>query len=93
MAVLFSTAKYNVLTFLPRFLFEQFRRYANVFFLIIALLQASNWSGCIHVSMLLMRTYFVIGFGFSKSPTSLRPAATRLPFRCCSFYPSPLSKK
>ncbi|XP_072554094.1 probable phospholipid-transporting ATPase IA isoform X1 [Paramormyrops kingsleyae] len=34
-----STAKYNVLTFLPRFLFSQFRRAANSFFLFIALLQ------------------------------------------------------
>ncbi|CDW61348.1 hypothetical protein TTRE_0000980601, partial [Trichuris trichiura] len=34
-----KTAKYSLLTFFPRFLFEQFRRYANVFFLFIALLQ------------------------------------------------------
>ncbi|XP_064481329.1 probable phospholipid-transporting ATPase IA isoform X3 [Ornithodoros turicata] len=34
-----STAKYNMISFLPKFLFEQFRRYANVFFLFIALLQ------------------------------------------------------
>ncbi|KRY16361.1 putative phospholipid-transporting ATPase IA [Trichinella patagoniensis] len=34
-----STAKYNVITFFPRFLFEQFRRYANIFFLFIGLLQ------------------------------------------------------
>uniref|UniRef100_A0A665WJP0 Phospholipid-transporting ATPase n=1 Tax=Echeneis naucrates TaxID=173247 RepID=A0A665WJP0_ECHNA len=34
-----STAKYNVLTFLPRFLYSQFRRAANAFFLFIALLQ------------------------------------------------------
>ncbi|XP_017865231.1 PREDICTED: probable phospholipid-transporting ATPase IA isoform X5 [Drosophila arizonae] len=34
-----STAKYNVLTFIPSFLFEQFRRYSNIFFLLIALLQ------------------------------------------------------
>ena len=34
-----STAKYNVFSFLPKFLFEQFHRYANVFFLAIALLQ------------------------------------------------------
>ena len=34
-----STAKYNVFTFLPKFLFEQFRRYANIFFLAIGLLQ------------------------------------------------------
>ncbi|ESP01821.1 hypothetical protein LOTGIDRAFT_225116 [Lottia gigantea] len=34
-----STAKYNFITFLPKFLFEQFRRYANIFFLFIALIQ------------------------------------------------------
>ncbi|XP_022242029.1 phospholipid-transporting ATPase IA-like isoform X2 [Limulus polyphemus] len=34
-----STAKYNFISFLPKFLFEQFRRYSNVFFLFIALLQ------------------------------------------------------
>uniref|UniRef100_A0A1A9V9K6 Phospholipid-transporting ATPase n=1 Tax=Glossina austeni TaxID=7395 RepID=A0A1A9V9K6_GLOAU len=34
-----STAKYNVVSFLPSFLFEQFRRYANCFFLLIAILQ------------------------------------------------------
>uniref|UniRef100_A0A8C5CBN3 Phospholipid-transporting ATPase n=1 Tax=Gadus morhua TaxID=8049 RepID=A0A8C5CBN3_GADMO len=33
------TAKYNLLTFLPRFLYSQFRRAANSFFLFIALLQ------------------------------------------------------
>ncbi|XP_069495994.1 phospholipid-transporting ATPase IB isoform X2 [Ambystoma mexicanum] len=34
-----STAKYSVLTFLPRFLYEQIRKAANAFFLFIALLQ------------------------------------------------------
>ena len=34
-----STGKYNVFTFLPKFLFEQFRRWANCFFLAIGLLQ------------------------------------------------------
>lgn len=34
-----TTAKYTILTFLPKFLFEQFRRYANIFFLVIGLLQ------------------------------------------------------
>nr|XP_022321907.1 probable phospholipid-transporting ATPase IA isoform X3 [Crassostrea virginica] len=34
-----STAKYSFLTFLPKFLFEQFRKYANIFFLFISLLQ------------------------------------------------------
>uniref|UniRef100_A0A672G7P8 Phospholipid-transporting ATPase n=1 Tax=Salarias fasciatus TaxID=181472 RepID=A0A672G7P8_SALFA len=34
-----STTKYGVLTFLPRFLYEQIRRAANAFFLFIALMQ------------------------------------------------------
>ncbi|KAL4878993.1 hypothetical protein BJY04DRAFT_229508 [Aspergillus karnatakaensis] len=34
-----STAKYNIITFLPKFLFEQFSKYANVFFLFTAVLQ------------------------------------------------------
>lgn len=39
LSFLSSTAKYNFLTFLPRFLYSQFRRAANSFFLFIALLQ------------------------------------------------------
>ncbi|EDV24838.1 uncharacterized protein TRIADDRAFT_25047, partial [Trichoplax adhaerens] len=35
----FSTAKYNLITFFPKFLFEQFSRYANLFFLFITLIQ------------------------------------------------------
>jgi phospholipid-transporting ATPase len=34
-----STAKYNVATFLPKFLFEQFSKFANLFFLFTAALQ------------------------------------------------------
>ena len=34
-----STAKYNLATFLPKFLFEQFSKYANLFFLFTAALQ------------------------------------------------------
>ncbi len=34
-----STAKYNAVTFLPKFLYEQFSKYANVFFLFTAILQ------------------------------------------------------
>lgn len=33
------TAKYTKWTFIPKFLFEQFRRYANIFFLSIGLMQ------------------------------------------------------
>ena len=34
-----STTKYNIATFLPKFLFEQFSKYANLFFLFTAVLQ------------------------------------------------------
>ena len=34
-----STCKYHALSFLPKFLFEQFRRYSNIFFIASALLQ------------------------------------------------------
>ncbi|CAN9106576.1 unnamed protein product [Alternaria alternata] len=34
-----STSKYNIATFLPKFLYEQFSKYANLFFLFTAILQ------------------------------------------------------
>lgn len=34
-----STSKYNLFTFIPFFLFDQFRRYANLFFLFISIIQ------------------------------------------------------
>ncbi|RXW15132.1 hypothetical protein EST38_g10722 [Candolleomyces aberdarensis] len=34
-----STSKYNMLTFVPKFLFEQFSKYANLFFLFTACIQ------------------------------------------------------
>lgn len=34
-----STTKYNVITFLPKFLYEQFSKYANLFFLFTAIIQ------------------------------------------------------
>ena len=34
-----STAKYNALTFLPKFLFEQFSKLANLFFLFTVCIQ------------------------------------------------------
>lgn len=34
-----STAKYNLVTFMPKFLFEQFSKYANLFFLFTAIIQ------------------------------------------------------
>lgn len=37
-----STSKYNVLTFLPKFLFEQFQKYSNIFFFAIVMLQVKE---------------------------------------------------
>lgn len=34
-----STSKYNAITFLPKFLFEQFQKYSNIFFFMIVMLQ------------------------------------------------------
>jgi phospholipid-transporting ATPase len=34
-----ATGKYNIFTFVPLFLFSQFKRAANVFFLVISILQ------------------------------------------------------
>ncbi len=37
-----STSKYNLITFLPKNLFEQFRRLANAYFLLLLCLQVHN---------------------------------------------------
>lgn len=34
-----STSKYNILTFIPKFLFEQFQKYSNIFFFVIVMFQ------------------------------------------------------
>ncbi|KAK5671092.1 hypothetical protein BDV3_004761 [Batrachochytrium dendrobatidis] len=34
-----TTGKYNTITFIPKFLFEQFSKYANMFFLFVAIIQ------------------------------------------------------
>lgn len=37
-----STSKYSLITFLPKFLFEQFRKYSNIFFLCIVIFQVGR---------------------------------------------------
>lgn len=37
-----STSKYSLLTFTPKFLFEQFRKYSNIFFLLIVIFQVNR---------------------------------------------------
>uniref|UniRef100_A0A8C7DM04 Phospholipid-transporting ATPase n=1 Tax=Oncorhynchus kisutch TaxID=8019 RepID=A0A8C7DM04_ONCKI len=61
-----STAKYNVLTFLPRFLYSQFRRAANSFFLFIALLQVRQ-----RLFVLVARAFMVVVIYFACHNTSL----------------------
>ncbi|KAL8953589.1 MAG: hypothetical protein Q9222_000584 [Ikaeria aurantiellina] len=56
-----STAKYNTATFLPKFLFEQFSKYANLFFLFTAVLQqipnispTNRWTTIVPLAIVLL---------------------------------------
>ncbi|KAG0239791.1 hypothetical protein B0O80DRAFT_455041 [Mortierella sp. GBAus27b] len=58
-----STSKYNYFTFLPKFLFEQFSKYANIFFLFTACIQqidgvspTSRYTTAVPLAMVLFAT-------------------------------------
>ncbi|KAF9167790.1 hypothetical protein DFQ26_003185 [Actinomortierella ambigua] len=58
-----STSKYNLATFLPKFLFEQFSKYANIFFLFTACIQqidgvspTSRYTTIVPLAMVLFAT-------------------------------------
>ncbi|KAI9599439.1 hypothetical protein BDF19DRAFT_470419 [Syncephalis fuscata] len=60
-----STAKYNIVTFLPKFLYEQFSKYANLFFLFTSCIQqvkdvspTNRWSTAIPLAVVLIATAF-----------------------------------
>lgn len=60
-----STTKYNIITFLPKAIFEQFRRVANVYFLLAAILSLTPVTPFSAVSMIAPLA-FVVGLSMAK---------------------------
>lgn len=60
-----STTKYNIITFLPKAIFEQFRRVANLYFLLAAALSFSPVSPFSAYSMV-APLVFVVGLSMAK---------------------------
>ncbi|KAL3511663.1 hypothetical protein ACH5RR_024380 [Cinchona calisaya] len=60
-----STTKYNVVTFLPKAVFEQFRRVANMYFLLAAILSLTPVAPFSAVSMIAPLA-FVVGLSMAK---------------------------
>ncbi|KAH7865009.1 hypothetical protein Vadar_001117 [Vaccinium darrowii] len=60
-----STTKYNVITFLPKAIFEQFRRVANLYFLITTCLSFTKYSPFSYLTMLAPLA-FVVSISMAK---------------------------
>ena len=63
-----STSKYNVITFVPKFLVEQFSKYANIFFLFTACIQqipgvspTNRWTTIVPLALVLLASAFKEG--------------------------------
>ena len=93
-----STSKYNIATFLPKFLFEQFRKYSNIFFFLIVMLQVSLPPLFFFLMYRILRIFIREKNIFwlilySKYQTCRQRVASPLSFRSHSFWPSRPSKK
>lgn len=83
-----STAKYNAITFLPKFIFEQFTKYSNLFFLFTAILQqipnvspTSRWTTIVPLTIVLIVSAIKEGvedWRRRQSDTSLNNADARV---------------
>ncbi|KAL5698697.1 P-type phospholipid transporter [Ranunculus cassubicifolius] len=60
-----TTTKYNIITFLPKAIFEQFRRVANMYFLMTAILSLTAVSPFSPISMIAPLA-FVVGLSMAK---------------------------
>ncbi|KAM7480579.1 hypothetical protein LguiA_028792 [Lonicera macranthoides] len=60
-----STTKYNIITFIPKAVFEQFRRVANVYFLLAAILSLTPVTPFSAISMIAPLA-FVVGLSMAK---------------------------
>ena len=61
-----STTKYNVLTFIPFSLILQFRRYANIYFLICAILQSIPLISPLNPASAIAPLIFVIALSMAR---------------------------
>eukprot|EP00854_Cymbomonas_tetramitiformis_P004996 gene4996-6085_t len=61
-----STTKYNLLTFLPKSLYEQFRRIANLYFTVVAALSCFEALSPVHWSSTIPPLVLVIGISITK---------------------------
>lgn len=61
-----STTKYNVLTFLPFALILQFKRYANIYFLVAAILQSIPLISPLSPASAVAPLVFVLGLSMAR---------------------------
>lgn len=70
-----STTKYGPITFLPKNLFEQFKRVANVWFLIVVILQVIHQRFCKNLTLITLSLHVQLIPGISP----LNPASSIVP--------------